>query len=633
MPAAIVLLDTETQETDVDYDPARKRLVLFFGKARYIRLRKGRFCNCDEITFTKAVDFWKWLLPYLHRKTSTWLFAHNLAFDLTIVDFWQLLEAGILTFANPLRKVKTDEFGTEPARPAKALFVDGDPPSIIGTYSSNGGNLVCVDSLNYFGMSLADLGTLVSLPKLDTPSPQATDSVWHRYCGRDIDILDNAVRRLIEFTKQNNYGRFRWTAASLAMAAYRHRLGDTRINFERPEAVQQLERQAYYGGRVELLKTGNVDCEVFELDVASMYPSVMIDNWFPYALQDTWETNQGAYDARTDPRLFTAAEVLVQSETTSYPFRCRDGTYYCRGSFWTTLCGAELRDAFRSGHIRSVARWARYRMHRLFTEYITHFWSERAKYAASGQRLEEYLCKQMLNSLYGKFGQQSPRWEDCHCDLEPWAWGRRIIRRADTGENIVYRSIAGHVQKQTAAGEHKQSFAAIAAWVTAYARQRMRRLVEIAGARNVFYVVNDALYVNKAGILNLRLAGEVQDGELGKLRAKRYGKDAHFWAANNYRIGNERVLSGVHKKAEHIGGTTYRETVFQRMGDIIADRPQSSVETRMQFKVLVNKVKRSHVDADGWTFPITIHCDKDCHLAAIRNRERLPTLAEFISIR
>lgn len=632
MPAAIVLLDTETIEEECSYDPNRTLLKLFFGKARYIRLRKGNFGRRCEITFTNSVAFWSWLLPRLHPKTSTWLFAHNVAFDLTIVDFWQLLEAGILTFHKPDRKAVTDEFGTEPAKQESGLYVDNDPPTIIGTYTAAGGHLVCVDSLNYFPMALESLGSLLTVPKLARPSYAAPDVVWHRYCDQDLEILEKAITKLISWCRDNDYGKFRWTAAGIALAAYRHRLGNTTIDYDRPSDVMHLERNAYYGGRVEMIKTGHIDCEVFELDIASMYPSVMIDNWFPCKLDDTSETNPGGYADNVDPRLYTAAEVLIETEKDTYPVRCRDGTYYCTGRFYTTLCGPDLQHAFKRGHIRAVVRWARYRMQKLFTEYVTHFWEKRAEYARVGDSFHEHLCKSMLNSLYGKFGQQSPRWEDCECDLDPWPWGQQTVHVQGTGEWLIYRSIAGHVQQRVQPTEHKNSFAAISAWVTAYARQRIRQLVDIAGNRNVFYVVNDALYVNRSGLLNLQLAGEVQHNQLGKLRQKRYGKDAHFWAANNYRIGDERVISGVQKKAKQVAEMVYQEQVFQRLREITATRPASNVSIKLQYKVLLNKVKRAHVDPEGWTFPMSVQFDSELHLQAMRHKSRELSFDQMINL-
>jgi len=632
LPYAIVILDTESVEEQDKHRHETTHNKLYFGKATYIRYRKGIRGECTSVTFTTAVQFWEWLLPRMHKKTCTWLFAHNLGYDLTLVDFWQLLESRILSFHNPLTPDAKSNGNACKPKQRTGLYVDADPPTIIKTFNAAGAQLLCIDSLNYWPLPLADLGRLQGLPKLERPTYAAPDRAWEVYNGRDVDILQRAVVNLISFVRANDYGKFRWTAAGQAMAAFRHRFCNHRIDLDRPKPVIALERQAYYGGRIEILKTGIIENEVFELDVSSMYPSVMLTNSFPTKLEDSYLTRDDYDPAANDPRLYTVAECCIDSQDVSYPVRCKDGTYYCLGRFWTSLCGADLQAAVRQGHVASFARWARYRLQPIFTDYVEHFYNARKEYAKQGNGLAEHFCKSMLNSLYGKFGQQSAVWDDCQSPIEQWAWGRRVIRNAETGEVRTFRSIGGYVQEEMRRGEHKQSFAAISAWVTAYARQRMSALVGIAGRGNVYYVVNDALYVNRAGLLNLQLAGEVKEGELGKLRQKRYGKNAEFWAPNNYIIGDERVISGVRKSAEKLGTHLYKETTVQRLWEITAARPFSHIDTTLRTRVLISKIKRALVGSDGWTYPFTLYADSEQHLAAIRDRDKPLTLGELSAI-
>lgn len=271
-------------------------------------------------------------------------------------------------------------------------------------------------------------------------------------------------------------------------------------------------------------------------------------------------------------------------------------------------------------------------MRRLFDEYVEHLWEKRTECRKQQDKLYEGLCKLMLNSLYGKFGQKSPQWVDCDTPDEPWMWGQRIYRRADTGEFSRYRSIAGAIQLEREPVDHKMSFAAISAWITGYARERMRHLVSIAGSRNVYYVVNDALYVNKEGALNLQIAGEVDPNVMGKLRLKRYGKNAHFWAANNYRIGTSRVLSGVAGNATQVSETTFRDEKQQRIREVIAFKPADTVRVRKRTISLLNKVKRCNVANDGFTYPFKIDCSSTQHLQAIRRTTELLSLRDLCDL-
>lgn len=629
MPNAIVILDTEANEYPCDNGRIETKLVLSFGKARYIRYRKGERCGKEVTTFKSSDEFWQWLLPKLYRKTSTWLFAHNLGFDLTIIGFWDMLESRVLSLLNPAAKCTVDADGQVKERKQTKLYVDGDPPTIVRAYTEHGGQLLMVDTLNYWPVPLAELGRLQGMPKLPMPDVWSPAKAWDEYCDRDCDILENAVTSLIDFVSTNDYGRFRWTAPSQAMAAYRHRLGNTNIDFDRPKPAIEVERQAYFGGRVEVLYTGEINEEVFELDVSSMYPSVMRDNYFPREFRNSHET-KGAYDVKNrNPGLYTAAECLIDSDVVPYPIRCQDGTYYCTGRFWTTLCGIDLQASWVNGHIREIARWSSYKLSKLFTEYVDHFWQQRQHYAVTGDRLREHFCKTMLNSLYGKFGQQSYTWKECEMPGDFWLWGQFPQKHAGTGEIKIIRSIAGYFQERVARGEHPNSFVAISAWITAYARQRIRELVQIAGSRNVYYVVSDALYVNRSGLINLQLAGEVQGESMGKLRQKRYGKFAHFRAANQYVIGNEHVVAGVHKSAIKLGETIYREQEFQRIKDVIAAKPLREIRITVRTKTLAAKVKRCNVGDDGWTYPHKIMAYGPMALEAMRRKSERLSFAEL----
>ena len=103
---------------------------------------------------------------------------------------------------------------------------------------------------------------------------------------RDVEIVERALEELLRWWSANDYGKFRWTAPGLAMAAYRHRFMRQEITFHDHQNVRQLERQSYFGGQLEAYWIGPIKQKVWQYDVVSLYPAVMRGNLYPVRLRD-----------------------------------------------------------------------------------------------------------------------------------------------------------------------------------------------------------------------------------------------------------------------------------------------------------------------------------------------------------
>ncbi|GAH94157.1 unnamed protein product, partial [marine sediment metagenome] len=79
--------------------------------------------------------------------------------------------------------------------------------------------------------------------------------------------------------------KFSITKASQAFCAYRFRFMDHKIYIHNDVTVQNLERSAYIGGRVECFRLGKIPGKQFvSMDINSMYPFVMKAEKYPYEL-------------------------------------------------------------------------------------------------------------------------------------------------------------------------------------------------------------------------------------------------------------------------------------------------------------------------------------------------------------
>jgi hypothetical protein len=617
-PGSIIFVDTETASETMPGYETRRLHKLVVGRATYVRLDNGLETRRKEITFTTADEFWVWLLNVSQQVRPTWVFAHNIGFDLTVLDFWDTLHTGEWRIRDDDIPIELEKRKAADLRPWRGFFVDGDPPTIISCKHKSGLRAIFVDTMNYWPTSLKKLGKNVGLPKLEMPQADASADDWETYCARDVAIIEKAVLGLIKWVSDNDYGMFRYTASAQAMAAFRHRFYDKLINLERPDEVKKLERASYFGGRLEMLYEGKFEGKIWELDVQGMYPAIMGEEYVPRELVSSWLNGEPFTPPPVGPGRFTVAEVLIETQAETYPLRMANCTLYPQGRYWTVLCGRELEAAFERGHVSCIGHWANYQLSQLFSEFVKHFWEKRQAAYDAGNELEQQLCKTMMASLYGKFAQLNPQWKTCDSELDGPAWGRFPEMDHETQEAIICRHIGLHTERMIGKTDHSQSFTAVSSWVTSAARERMRELIGHAGKRNCLYVVYDALFVTQAGFNNLWLAGEIKPGTIGKLKVNGYADHAEFRGFNNYTMGDKRVIAGIKPDAIEIGNHVYQQTEFQGIADIISSKPPDGVFVGIQSVRAPGIKKHGGKDSTPWTVPIEVTADKPSNLQAIR---------------
>jgi hypothetical protein len=607
-------------------DPTKGLETLRLGVARYCRLDRGEPTRRAVFAFQSASDFWLWMIPKLRPRETTWLFAHGLGFDLRVIKWPEALDAGWLSLSIERPGKPTADGGTSPPRLEAGLCVFDGSPTILECWAPSGAKLRLVDTLNYWNKPLAKLGESIGLAKLEMPDPWDQDAAWLDYCARDCEILETSVLKLLHWHRTQDLGVFKPTAAGLAMHAFKHRFHSRRIVLHDEETVRQQEREVYYAGELATFYLGpirrgdrGIDGSLFDkyretaprptgplhqLDVNSLFPACMADGFYPVRLL-RWR-DQPEYRHRDSPDLDQgfAARVLIDSTDQTYPARGKGRTYHCLGKFWTSLCGPELARAVRAGHIQAVDWWAEYELDQPFCGFVEHFWGERQRFRVAGDQASAELCKLILNSLYGKFAQHAYEWLNVPGELalSPWShWTAVDIANKTIKE---YRAIGGLTQLRQRAGDHPQAFIAISAWVTATARERMRRLREICGYHHVYYQAVDSLYVSPLGLERLQAAGEVNQDALGKLRLEYTADEADFLGCGYYRIGDRRVLSSIRKTARLIDSEVYEQDQFERLATAFASPPLGGVSVKRVVKQVKPVEPLGGVTENGWVKPL-----------------------------
>ncbi|GAH80478.1 unnamed protein product, partial [marine sediment metagenome] len=186
------------------------------------------------------------------------------------------------------------------------------------------------------------------------------------------------------------------------------------------EQAIELERNSYRGGRTECFYLGELkDDNYYIVDVNSLYPFVMRNNLYPVKYVKIYGKmcRKMLSDALNTSSII--AKVLIDTDEPVYAVR-RGRTVFPVGRFWVTLTTPELLYAIEHNHLIKVERAVIYEQANIFKSYVDRFYRLRQEFKSAGVAEYEELCKKMLNSLYGKFGQKAEVWEKIgECPNEP----------------------------------------------------------------------------------------------------------------------------------------------------------------------------------------------------------------------
>lgn len=604
VPRYLVCVDTETRD-DGTFGSQAQCDRLWFGHAVYWRMREqgGKLVQSDRLslTFFRYLEFWDWLEKLAIVDTTIWVCCHNAGFDLTQLGTWQLMSEGYLKIQAPRsprnRKAESDEL--------RSLLILEDPPTVIGVETSTGHRYTLVDTLNYWRCSLSDLGKSVGLEKYDMPAKDEPLEKQIEYCTRDVEIIERAMTNLISWWDEREYGMFRWTSPGLAWSAFRHSFYTHGVDFHDSQQTRKLERDSYYGGQLEAYYLGEINEPVWQYDVNSLYPSVMVDRQYPVRLlaeshDETWVSGDIPYNPSA-----CVAEVLLGETEHTFPFRYENEVFYARGPGITVLSGPELDYAFSMGSVEKVGRWAFYLCRPIFSQYIEHFFQQKQSAEDRGDKTTRTFVKLLMNSLYGKFGQKGSSWEPEPDYPAPLDCGEFTVVNPLSGERTRYLTVGGMTFRWHPGQEIGQSFPAIASFVTAYARQRMRFLRYTAGSENVYYQSTDSLIVNERGHKRLDAAGEVGERELGKLKLEKEADSAHIRGLHWYSLGAKQVTGSVKPSATWVSDTSWQEPHFERLAVILGRGGDSHVRIEQVTKERNLVYRKGHVGLDGWVTPFT----------------------------
>ena len=146
--------------------------------------------------------------------------------------------------------------------------------------------------------------------------------------------------------------------------------------------------------------------------------------------------------------------------------------------------------------------------------------------------------------------------------------------------------IGGKIYHEGAKHESFDSFVAIVAHITAFAREHIIKLRYKAGVENVFYIDTDSLTVNEKGFANLKK--ELDEFELGKLQIQEIANRVEIRGAKDYKFGNKEKIKGIRKDAIDLGNNQYSQLHFMKTRSMM----RLGISDRAIMKRVTKKLKR-----------------------------------------
>lgn len=406
--------------------------------------------------------------------------------------------------------------------------------------------IIFYDTVRHWPMSVKQMGEKIGLPKLDVDM-DGEGFMDTKYCQRDTAIVWHFVDQMLQRYRDMGL-ELKSTLPSMALQMFK------KLHYKRPlPTVPDYERaffrNGYYGGRVEVYRFKPIIGPTHHYDVNSLFPTVMRHGVFPDLHEDNTRTTKPDWSREG---MADISMTLPPTRYPVFPIRSLEGELvYPYGRFRGTWAYPEIRQAITDGaRIHQVHEAIEFRPAREapFASFVEYCYEKR-KQARKGS-LDDVYWKLMMNSLYGKFGQND---------------GLEIISQ-DRLRTLT--TSAGHANVMWAA------------YVTSLARIELLR--HLRRAYECYYTDTDSLFTP-----NVQPTGP----ELGELKEEGtyefvefMGNKLYTFTASGPHGSCKRQGPHNHAKAKGVPGETSRQPEaardFLRTGRCIFRRPIRLKESR-----------------------------------------------------
>ena len=416
--------------------------------------------NQDNIIIGTTIDdFMKWCED---RKENDTIYFHNLKFDCQfIIDY--LFRNGYVHTTKPEDKA-TKTFNTLISD--KGLFYQVEV--IFKKKGKKVNKVVFLDSYKLIPLSVDSIAKSfkLSISKLeidysahnDLPIGSPLTHEEEEYIKHDVQIVAHAVKYF------HSEGLDKMTIGSCALSEYKKLIKKKNFNlyFPTPKYHDDV-KQSYRGGFTWLnpkFAEKTIGAGIV-LDVNSLYPSVMYENYLPFGTPIYFN---GKYEHDPIYPIYTQMircqfelkEGKIPTIQIKYGYSFRSNEYLTNsGETEVVLClnSVDLELFFEQYDVYNleyISGWKFKATRGLFTEYIDKWSNNKIQAKKEGNHGLYLISKLFLNSLYGKFGTDT-----------------RVTSK------IPYLSDDNQIHYKDGETEYKDGiYIAMASFITSYARRK-----------------------------------------------------------------------------------------------------------------------------------------------------------------
>jgi hypothetical protein len=514
-PPAVITLDTETRI--IQEYPEVQELRLWHVRADY-RLGKQKLAGEHvEGGGLTATDLARRVGKWAERWAETWLYCHNLNFDLAVTKL-PLLLAG-------KGWAVTD------------MAVDGASPWLVLTKDKR--KLVIADSHAIWPVPLTELAAATGIVKPPLPDDDE-QSTWMARCAADTHILHTALLTAMDYHDANQLGRWALTGASVGWNTMRH-LQSARTSKRARKARESLglpgidpaaqpividpapdavdhDRKAIYGGRRQTWRHGHLPPGQYsEIDFERAYQTVMASyvlprkrgRWF-----DTLPLDSRLIDDPTH-QWGVIAEVELQTDVPRWPcwlevapaapppgdrppvaglpVSTRRRVFYPVGRFRTILAGPDIAEARRLGCLKSVLRGQVHQLGRAIRPWAE--WSLKAQDDPDTPAVVRLALKHQGRAVAGKWAARS--WTKTVIGQSTtYGWAYQDIYVNATGTRGAIIDMAGTKFMSVPDKDADNAYPAVLAWIESYVRVALGRALEALGTALAVQCDTDGLIID-----------------------------------------------------------------------------------------------------------------------------------------
>lgn len=452
------------------------------------------------------IKFWDFIFEIIQqckkeKKKKIRMFSHNATFDIKQVGF----------FSNKNISLVSEKYN-------KQMGICIDKPFFIN-FVLDDYVLSFEDSMNFFNTSLKKLGKDIGLPKLDykfdfNPNKFISNDESMKYCIRDRDIIHKAIEDLRTMINENKFGKLGITIAQTAFSIFLTSFNPKCIN-TRPRDLSEMEIrkiiikefESYHGGRTEAFKLGVYE-NIYYYDENSMYPSAMYNlmptqyiTTFPSEMQKEIFNINKVDDIKIreflkKKNIYGIYRCIIKTNKNDLPVFEDNKLKFIKSvkGIEILLHEPEFKYFYESIDYEIIVLDVQlYKSAYIFTEYIDHF--KKMKETAKNPT-ERQFAKNMLNNLYGKFGQKERATEIIELD-ELQVGRHEVIEGIESSEmKLITYDCYGSFAFRTEILDNTPStysFPAVAGAVTSYARLDLLKMINELGRENILYCDTDSL--------------------------------------------------------------------------------------------------------------------------------------------